>query len=214
MSAHGYRAVIFDLGGVVLESPFAVLAEYERHHGIAPGSLSRAAAYSVRDDGPWQRLERGEVDLASFCDEFDRFLADAGVAVPSAPLMAAIAERLAVRAQMLATVRRLRARYTVAALTNIWHSEDALAATLDTLRAEFDVFVESWRLGVRKPEPAIYRQTCELAGVAPQHAVFVDDIGANLKPARALGMHTIKFDSVEQVLGDLADTLGEDLLAR
>ena len=208
-----FRVVVFDLGGVILESPFDVIAEYERQHGVAPGSLSRAAAYSVRDDGPWQRLERGEMDLASFCDEFDRFLCDAGCAVPSGPLMAAIAERLAVRAEMLDAVRRLRARYTVAALTNIWHSEDALATTLDTLRAEFDVFVESWRLGVRKPEPAIYRRTCELAGVTPEQAVFVDDIGANLKPARALGMHTIKFDSVEQTLGALADALGEDLLA-
>jgi len=211
MAQQGFRAVIFDLGGVILESPFAVLAEYEQRHGVAPGSLSRAAAYSVRDDGPWQRLERGEVDLDSFCEEFDRFLAAAGCAVPSAPLMAAIAQRLAVRAEMLETVRRLRGRYTVAALTNIWHSEDALGATLDALRAEFDVFVESWRLGVRKPEPAIYERTCELAGIAPEQAVFVDDIGANLKPARALGMHTIKFDSVEQVLSDLADALGEDL---
>jgi len=211
MARHAFRAVIFDLGGVVLESPFAVLDEYERRHDIAPGSLSRAAAYSALDDGPWQRLERGEMDMASFHEAFDRQLAAAGCAVASAPLMAAIAEHLAVRAAMLDAVRRLRGRYTVAALTNIWHSQDALAATLDVLRAEFDVFVESWRLGVRKPQPEIYRETCRRAGVAPEQAVFIDDIGANLKPARALGMHTIRFRSVEQALADLAEALGEDL---
>jgi len=210
MARHAFRAVIFDLGGVVLESPFAVLDEYERRHGIAPGSLSRAAAYSTRDDGPWQRLERGETDMATFYEAFDRQLAAAGCTVASAPLMAAIAEHLAVRAVMLDVVRRLRGRYTVAALTNIWHSQDALAATLDGLRAEFDVFVESWRLGLRKPQPEIYRETCRLAGVAPEQAVFIDDIGANLRPARMLGMHTIKFRSVEQALADLAEALGED----
>lgn len=203
-----YRAVIFDLGGVVLESPFGVIAEYEREHGIASGTLARVAAYSTGDDGPWQQLERGQIDLPAFCEAFDRRLAAAGAALACAPLMARIADRLAVRAEVLEVVRGLRGRYTVAALTNIWHSDDALGRTLQMLRPEFDVFVESWRVGMRKPEPAIYHEACRLVGVAPVQAVFLDDIGANLVPARAIGMHTIRFHSGAQALGELRAALG------
>jgi putative hydrolase of the HAD superfamily len=202
------RAVIFDLGGVILESPFDVLDAYERELGIRPGTLARITAYAALDDGPWQRLERGEIDLATFCEAFDERLVEAGVGPVTAPLMARITERLVVRDPMLGAVRALRRRYTVAALTNIWDSRDGLSRTLDALRREFDVFAESWRLGVRKPEPAIYRETCRRIGIAPEQAVFVDDIGANLKPARALGMRTIKFSSVEQTLADLGVVLG------
>jgi putative hydrolase of the HAD superfamily len=63
-------------------------------------------------------------------------------------------------------------------------------------------------VGLRKPDPRIYQHACRELGVAPEASIFLDDIGANLKAARALGMHTIKVDTPEQALGELESALG------
>jgi putative hydrolase of the HAD superfamily len=63
--------------------------------------------------------------------------------------------------------------------------------------------VESSKLNLRKPDPRIYQHTCELLGVAPERCVYLDDLGINLKPARAMGMATIKVESADQALGEL-----------
>ena len=68
--------------------------------------------------------------------------------------------------------------------------------------------VESSKLNLRKPDPRIYRHACELLGVAPEAGVYLDDLGINCKPARALGMATIKVDSALQALTELEALLG------
>ena len=62
--------------------------------------------------------------------------------------------------------------------------------------------------GVRKPDPKIYLNTCERIAVSPNNAVFLDDLGINLKPARELGMRTIKVVSEQQAIDDLAALTG------
>jgi putative hydrolase of the HAD superfamily len=79
------------------------------------------------------------------------------------------------------------------------------------LRVEFDAFIESARVGLRKPDPRIYQLACEQLGVTPEQAVFLDDIGQNLKAARALGMTTIKVDGEQQALSELEALLGLSL---
>ena len=74
--------------------------------------------------------------------------------------------------------------------------------------ARFDHVVESSKVGVRKPEPAFYELACTIAGVEPAECVFLDDLGINLKPAKAMGMTTIKVISPEQAIADLEMTLG------
>jgi putative hydrolase of the HAD superfamily len=74
--------------------------------------------------------------------------------------------------------------------------------------ARFDHVVESSKVGVRKPEPRFYELACELAGVAPTECVFLDDLGINLKPARAMGMRTIKVDDPAVALAELSGVLG------
>jgi epoxide hydrolase-like predicted phosphatase len=107
---------------------------------------------------------------------------------------------------MLAAIGHLRARgLRAGALTNNWITEDAGA---EGLRPHFDVFVESAVEGLRKPDPRIYVLACKRLGVAPAEAVFLDDIGANLKSARALGMTTIKVVDPDQALGELEAVLG------
>jgi len=117
------------------------------------------------------------------------------------------------RPRMIAAIRVIRARgLRVGALTNNWVAEEPNASRLGLeLRGLFDAFVESAVVGLRKPDPRIYQHVCRELGVAPSTAVFLDDIGANLKAARALGMHTIKVDSEEQALVELESALGFSL---
>lgn len=209
----GHRAVIFDLGGVVFPSPFDVFSAYEADRGLPEGFLRRVVA-AGGDHGSWARLERGELRLDEFHAAFAAECEAAGAQVNAAELMAGITRRFAPRSEMVAALRTIRSRdLRTAALTNNWlppaggGPADRRAGDLDALGL-FDVVVESAREGLRKPDPAIYRLTCDRLGVAPAEAVFLDDLGVNLKPARALGMTTIKVTDPHAALGELAAVLG------
>jgi putative hydrolase of the HAD superfamily len=76
------------------------------------------------------------------------------------------------------------------------------------LLAMFDVVVESSVVGVRKPEPRFYELACEQLGIEPSDAVFLDDLGINLKPARAMGMATIKVGDPAVALDELEAIVG------
>jgi epoxide hydrolase-like predicted phosphatase len=113
---------------------------------------------------------------------------------------------------MIEAIRRLRSSgLKVAALTNNWVSSDGQYERMTGLRAEFDVFVESCRVGLRKPDPRIYELVCSELGVQPSQVVFLDDIGQNLKAARQLGMATIKVSAPAEALLELERTLGLNL---
>ena len=141
---------------------------------------------------------------------FEADCAAAGVRLSARALMERIGETSAPRPQMLEAVRRIRAHgLRTAALTNNWIVEED---GTDGLKPHFDVFVESSVVGWQKPDPRIYRHTCEAVGVAPEEAVFLDDIGRNLKAARALGMTTIKVDDPAAALRELAAILALELV--
>jgi putative hydrolase of the HAD superfamily len=201
------RAVIFDLGGVVLGSPLHAFADYERELGLPHNTLNHMIVANG-ERSAWSRLERGELTLdAAFFEAFDAEAAAAGHTISSATLMARVAEISAPRPAMLEAVRRIRAAgLKTAALTNNWSSDDQ-GQKMDLLRGEFDVFVESVREGLRKPDPRIYHLVCDRLGVEPREAAFLDDIGRNLKPARALGMTTIRVDDPRRALDELSAAL-------
>jgi putative hydrolase of the HAD superfamily len=196
-------AVIFDLGGVVFESPLAEIARYEAEFDLPSGVVNR----TVHDSGPggaWARHERGELDRATFLDVFAHELAGAGAVVDTTGLMSRIDRSIAARPVMVDAVRTLRtAGLVVAAVTNNWTPFPA-----EGIRLEFDVFVESVVEGVRKPEPEIYRRCLERLGVEADRVVMLDDLGPNLKPARALGMATIKVTDSSQALRELEAITG------
>src|SRR3989449_3020675 len=184
------EAVVFDIGGVVQESPLAAIARYERDHGLPPNTINRVVV-DAGEAGAWARLERGELTVEAFLAPFE---ADCRVhrgEGNGARLMAAIADAGRSPPRMLAAIPRIPERgLRVAALTNNWVAEGRRPA--DGLRAHFDVFVESAVGGLRKPDPPIYELVRRGLGVAPSRVAFLDEIGPNPKPARALGMATIK----------------------
>jgi len=207
--------VVFDIGGVVQDSPLHVIARYERGRGIEPGTINRAVV-EAGERGAWARLERGELTVAEFCETFEAECRSRGVAIDAQRLMAAIAEAGVPRPRMLEAIRRIRARgLRVAALTNNWVSDAPGSAPARGARAlweHFDVVVESAVVGLRKPDPRIYALVCEKLALAPARVAFLDDIGRNLKPARALGMATIKVDEPEAALSELGVLLGFELI--
>ena len=200
---------MFDLGGVVMDSPLAAITRYERDHALPAGAVNRVVVESG-EAGAWSRLERGELTLEAFLSPFEADCRACGVEVSGQTLMAYIAEAGVPRPPMLEAIRRIRARgLRAAALTNNWVREGPREG--HRLREHFDVFVESALVGLRKPDPRIYELVCRRLGVAPARAAFLDDIGRNLKTARALGMATIKVDDPETALRELGALLGFDL---
>jgi epoxide hydrolase-like predicted phosphatase len=204
-----FDAVIFDLGGVIFDSPLELITEFERRNGLPEHLVARLVGGYGGEDGVWHRLERGEVLLEPFCELFDGDVRKAGHAFQTAQLMREMAERAAVRPAMLTAIKTLREHgLKVAALTNNWVTDADYDARLQPLRQEFDVFVESCKVGMRKPDPRIYRLACERLGVPPERSVFLDDIGGNLKAAKALGMATIKVAAPEAALSELGRVVG------
>lgn len=204
------EAVVFDIGGVVQDSPLHAIARYERDHGLPAHAINRAVVASG-ETGAWSRLERGELTLRAWCAPFESDCRTLGVAVDAARLMTYIAEAGRARPQMLRAMARLRERgLRVGALTNNWATDDPVPPP-HPLREHFDAFVESRTVGMRKPDPRMYQLVCAQLGVAPPQTAFLDDIGANLKSARALGMHTIKVDDPDEALRELSVLVGFDL---
>lgn len=196
-------AVVFDLGGVVFESPLDEIARYEAEFDLHPGIVNSTVHGSGRS-GAWARHERGEVDRATFLELFARELAQAGAAVDTEALMQRIDRSIAPRPVMIDAVRTLRtAGLAVAAITNNWTPFPD-----EGIRLEFDVFVESVMEGVRKPEAEIYRRCLERLGVEAGRVVMLDDLGPNLKPARQMGMITIKVIDTDQALQALEALTG------
>jgi len=202
-------AVIFDLGGVVVDSPLHAIADYERELGI-PSDFVNHVVVDTGPSGAWSRLERGEVSMAGFFSDFEAECRAAGHEISARAMMARIAE-CGPRPRMLDAIERLRkASFRTAALTNNWANEDG-GRDNGELRARFDVFVESAVVGLRKPDPRIYDHVLGELGVEAAQAIFLDDIGRNLKTARAMGMHTIKVDDPDVALRELAGLTGLDL---
>jgi putative hydrolase of the HAD superfamily len=132
-------------------------------------------------------LETGRLAV----DEFDRRLAEAlsaGLAEPlaHAGLSARFFEGVQPEQRMIDAVRAARAAGVKTGLiSNTWGGPQDMGEDLNSL---FDTVVRSGDVGLRKPEPEIYRLAAERVGIPEQECVFVDDIPANVEGARAVGM--------------------------
>jgi len=203
------RAVLFDLGGVILTSPFDAFARYETARGLPAGFIRQVNATNPLDNA-WAHLERGDVTFDEFCVRFEAEARDAGGELDAREVMALLGGD--VRPEMLEAVRQCHERLKTGLLTNNFVS-DAHSPRLDHVLTLFDVVVESSRAGVRKPDPRFYELACDQLGIEPGEAVFLDDLGQNLKPARAMGMTTIKVEDPGVALDELERVVGFSLRA-
>jgi len=203
-------AVLFDLGGVVLDSPFDGFARYEKAAGLPEGFV-RSLNATNPDTNAWARFERGEIGADEFATLFEAEAEAAGGRLEAAALFGALSGQP--RPTMVEAVRRCSVQMPVGAVTNnmVGFSGGSGRPDLDAVMALFHVVVESSKVGLRKPDPRIYTLACELLGVTPEETVFLDDLGVNLKPARALGMHTIKVGDPAVALRELESAVGFSL---
>ncbi|MGH9093971.1 MAG: HAD-IA family hydrolase [Acidimicrobiales bacterium] len=196
--------MLWDFGGVITTSPFDAFTRYEQAHDLPAGFL-RGLNATDPDSNAWAAFERGRIDVDEFTARFEAEARRAGGTVVAGDVLAAVSGE--VRPAMVEAVRRCQERLRTGLLTNNFLVEDK---TVDygPVLDYFDVVVESSRVGCRKPEPQFYRRACDLLGIEPAEAVFLDDLGVNLKPARALGMTTIKVVDAEVALAELEDLVG------
>ena len=209
MSDDAIRAVLFDFGGVILTSPFEAFAHYEARNGLPVGFIRQVNATNHHHNA-WARLERNEVTLAEFATEFEAEAAGLGQRVDGRAVIECL--RGEVRPEMVAALHHIDdAGLALALLTNNFltgTAEWSSGGSFSELVALFDVVVESSQVGVRKPERRFYEIALERLGIEPSEAVFLDDLGINLKPARDLGMATIKVGDPAVALAELSEILG------
>lgn len=202
------EAVLFDYGGVLAGSPFEAFDRYERDEGLPEGFLRRLNATNHHENA-WARLERNELSFEDFCDAFEAEAAAAGGAVDARRLFASFTGDL--RPEMVEAVRRCAGRFKTGLLTNNFvlpTAEVGLGSGLAEVIGLFDAVVASSEVGLRKPDDRFYDLACQKLAVDPSRAVFLDDLGVNLKPARAKGMITIKVTDPATALAELEAVLG------
>jgi len=206
-------AVLFDFGGVFTPSPFSVVGAAALELGVSEQVAVDLCFGPYAEDGdhPWHRLERGEVRLEVAHRELLALASAAGVEIDVFQVLAKIGREDDDRILMVERVRTLReAGYRTALVTNNVAEFGDGWRQLIPVDELFELVVDSSQVGVRKPDPRIFRLALEqLDGVRPEQAVFLDDFEANVSGARQVGMHGI-------VVGeDRAEALArlEDLLA-
>ena len=205
------RAVVFDLGGVLTESPMHAFAAYEAEAGLPPGLIRRLNSTDP-DTNAWARFERNELDVAGFTDAFEAEALAAGHRVDASRVLAALAGDL--RPSMVAAVQRLKDAGLPLGLLSNNVAPMERTGRLGELLDLFDAVVESSVEGVRKPEPEIYRRALTRLSDAVGRAIeatdcaYLDDLGINLKPARVLGFSTIKVVEPGPALAELSELVG------
>ena len=204
------EAVIWDFGGVLTSSPFAAFARYESERGLPADIIRRTNAANHRENA-WAKFERAEVDI----DTFDRLFAAESLALGAEVRGREVLPLLSgdLRPEMVEALRRVKARFKTGCITNNLSANAIGSASgrslyIAEVMVLFDHVIESARIGLRKPDPRIYRMMVDALGVDPKACVYLDDLGVNLKPARDMGMTTIKVVNASQAIAELEAATG------
>ena len=205
------KAVFWDFGGVITSSPFESFNKYETEKNL-PKDFLRLINSTNSDSNAWAKLERSEVDLDEFNDLFLDESRKLGHPIPGKEVIALLKGE--VRPQMISALKSIKDRLVLACLTNNIQAMDkefegnvSASGKHDEVMQLFDFVVESSKVNVRKPDPDFYLLACKKANIIPDEAIFLDDLGINLKPAKELGMKTIKVIDPDAALDELQSLL-------
>ncbi|MEL6691485.1 MAG: HAD-IA family hydrolase [Pseudomonadota bacterium] len=204
------QAVIWDFGGVFTTSPFEAFTRYEEANGLPKDFVRSVNAVNIQENA-WAKLERSEVTAEEFDTLFRNESRALGHEVPGKDILGLLSGD--VRPAVVDALKICKQHVKVGCITNNapvgkgagMSSDSNKAAQVSEIMEQFDHLIESSKLGIRKPDPRIYALMCEALDVDPARCVYLDDLGINLKPARAMGMHTIKVLNEAQLLQDLRE---------
>ena len=207
------KAILWDFGGVFTSSPFEAFSLYE-HEKHLPDNFIRTVNSTNPDDNAWAKLESNAITREQFDGLFREESRQLGHPVNGVEVLNLLSGTL--RPRMVEVLRECKKQFKVACITNNMkpidpnHDSVEKRQFTDTggVMALFDLIVESSVEGVRKPEPQIYQIACNRLGVNPSQCVFLDDLGINLKPARAMGMKTIKVVDPDEAIRELSHYTG------
>src|SRR4051812_31155598 len=204
------EAVIWDFGGVLTTSPFEAFARYETERGL-PLDIIRGTNAANHLENAWAKFERAEVDIEAFDALFATESRALGAEVRGRDVLPLLSGEL--RPEMVAALKRIKTRFKTGCITNNLPA-NAIGSTGGRMlyiaegMALFDHVIESAKIGLRKPDPRIYRMMADALGVQPSACVYLDDLGINLKPAREMGMTTIKVLDPAQAIAELEAATG------
>ena len=208
-----FKAVLWDFGGVITSSPFEAFNRFEANNNL-PADIIRSINSTNPDNNAWAQLESSTISV----DEFDELFASEALGkghdIRGKQVLALLAGDI--RPEMVKALRLIKETQLVGCITNNVNTgagpgmakSESKAAAIADIMSLFEVVIESSKVGMRKPDPKIYELACNEMAIEPAEAIYLDDLGINLKPARALGMSTIKVFSAAQAIDDLEQQLG------
>jgi putative hydrolase of the HAD superfamily len=199
------EAVIWDFGGVLTTSPFDAFERFEIERGLPAGIIRRTNAANHWENA-WAKFERAEVDLEAFDSLFAAESLVQGAEVRGKDVLPLLSGDL--RPEMVEALRRIAAKFKTGCITNnlpanAIGSAGGRSLYIAEVMALFNHVIESAKIGLRKPDPRIYQMMIEALGVDPRRCIYLDDLGVNLKPARDMGMTTIKVTNAPQAIAEL-----------
>ena len=207
------KAVLWDFGGVITTSPFEAFNRFERDNDLPRDIIRRINATNPHTNA-WAKLESSQISVDEFDEAFAEEARSLGHEIRGQQVLALLSGDL--RPRMVSALEAIREKFKTGCITNNVRNQGegpGMASSADRagriaeVMDMFDVVIESSKVGIRKPNPEIYRIACREMKIEPEEAVFLDDLGINLKPARDLGMTTIKVLDVDQALSDLGTHL-------
>jgi putative hydrolase of the HAD superfamily len=204
------EAVIWDFGGVLTTSPFEAFARFETERGLPPDIIRRTNTANHWENA-WAKFERAEIDLDAFDQLFAAESLALGAEVRGKDVLPLLSGDL--RPEMIEALRRVKTKFKTGCITNNLPansigSKGGRSLYVAEVMVLFDHVIESAKIGLRKPDPRIYRMMTDTLCIDPQHCVYLDDLGVNLKPAREMGMTTIKVLNAPQAIAELEAATG------
>ena len=211
-----FKAVLWDFGGVITSSPFEAFNRFEADHGL-PQDFIRGINATNPETNAWAQLESSQVSVDEFDDLFATEARDKGHEIRGRQVLELLSGDI--RPEMVTALKRIKQDHAIGCITNNVNTgegpgmarSEKKASVIAEIMSLFETVIESSKVGIRKPNPAIYELACKQMGITASEAVYLDDLGINLKPARELGMTTIKVLNAEQAISELEQHLGISL---
>ena len=201
-----YKAIIWDFGGVITSSPFNAFNEFEEVNGL-PKDIIRTINSENPDMNAWAQFESNSITIDQFDDLFLKEAKAKGFDIKGRDIIKLL--KGSIRENMVSFLRELKSNFKLGCITNNVKPSSEENTDNETKEAMsiFDHVIESSIVGIRKPNPEIYMMSCDALNVSPDQCIYLDDLGINLKPARELGMTTIKVIQPEDAIQEVRNLL-------
>ena len=201
-----YKAIIWDFGGVITSSPFEAFNQFEEANGL-PKDIIRTINSENPDTNAWAKFESNSITIDVFNDLFLKEAKAKGFDIKGKDIIKLL--KGSIRKNMVSFLRELKSDFKLGCITNNVKSSSEENNDNETKEAMslFDHVIESSIVGIRKPNPEIYMMSCDALNVSPDQCIYLDDLGINLKPARELGMTTIKVIQPEDAIQEVRNLL-------